>query len=85
MDVGFGGAFYAVVPASRVGLDLATAPIRDVVDWADRITAAVRAAVPLHHPTERDLEFLYGTILTDGGDGDGDTRTLHGRDWEAGG
>jgi len=25
--------------------------------------------VPLDHPDDRDLAFLYGTILTDGGDG----------------
>jgi len=76
VDVGFGGAFYAVVPAARVGLDLGTATVRDMVDWAERISAATRRAVRLRHPTERDLEFLYGTILTDGTDGL-DGRTVH--------
>lgn len=76
MDVGFGGAFYAVVPAARVGLDLGTATVRDMVDWAERISAATRRVVKLLHPTEQDLEFLYGTILTDGTDGL-DGRTAH--------
>jgi len=29
------------------------------------ITDAVRGAIAIEHPTERDLSFLYGTILTD--------------------
>ena len=38
-------------------------------------TEAVRAKVELHHPDNSDLAFLYGTIVTDGGD-----HTLHDND-----
>jgi hypothetical protein len=31
--------------------------------------------VPLHHPESSDLEFLYGTILTDGKDEYSDSPT----------
>lgn len=69
LDIGYGGAFYAVLPAARVGLSLPGSPLRDLVDAAARITAATKAQVPLHHPDDPDLAFLYGTIFTDGGDG----------------
>jgi trans-L-3-hydroxyproline dehydratase len=69
LDVGYGGAFYAVLPASRLGLDMAVSPLRALVDAADAVTRATRAALPLDHPDDADLAFLYGTILTDGGDG----------------
>lgn len=68
VDVAFGGAFYAFVPAIAFGLEVTTSPIRDLVDAAWSVTTAVAATVPLHHPDDADLEFLYGTILTDGAD-----------------
>ncbi len=68
-DVAYGGAFYALADAARFGLDLNTARIRDVVDAATALSDAVRAAHRLSHPESADLEFLYGSILTDGGDG----------------
>jgi len=69
VDVGYGGAFYALAPAARFGLDVRRSKTRDLVDAADAVTAATRAAVRLEHPDAADLAFLYGTILTDGGDG----------------
>lgn len=68
-DIGYGGAFYALVDAGTIGLDLAATPLDRVVEAADRITKTITAAVPLDHPDDPDLAFLYGTILTDGGDG----------------
>lgn len=69
LDIGYGGAFYAFLPASRFGLDVRKAPTRDLVDAADRVTKAVQAQVKLDHPDSPDLAFLYGTILTDGRSG----------------
>ena len=69
LDIGYGGAFYAVLPAARLGLSLPGSPVRDLVDAAARVTTAVKAQVPLRHPDDPDLAFLYGTIFTDGGDG----------------
>ncbi len=69
LDIGYGGAFYAILPAATLGLDLDTTPLRAVVDAGAEIAAAVAAQVPLDHPEDPDLAFLYGTILTDGGDG----------------
>ncbi len=68
LDIGYGGAFYAVLPAARFGLDVRTSPTRALVDAAAAVTEAARAQVPLAHPDDPDLAFLYGTILTDGAD-----------------
>jgi trans-L-3-hydroxyproline dehydratase len=66
LDIGYGGAFYAFLPAARFGLDVRHSPTRDLVEAADRVTKAVQAQVQLDHPDSPDLAFLYGTILTDG-------------------
>jgi trans-L-3-hydroxyproline dehydratase len=65
LDIAYGGAFYAILPASRTGHALVGAPVAALRDAACRITEAIRATVPIAHPTEPDLGFLYGTILTD--------------------
>ncbi len=64
-DVAYGGAYYALVPAADVGLDVRASPTRELVDAAAAVTAAVAAVVPIAHPEEPDLGFLYGTILID--------------------
>jgi trans-L-3-hydroxyproline dehydratase len=68
VDIGYGGAFYAVAPAARFGLDVLKSPVRDLVDAAAALTEAAAAQVALQHPDDPDLAFLYGTILTDGAD-----------------
>jgi trans-L-3-hydroxyproline dehydratase len=65
LDIAYGGAFYAVLPASRIGMSLVGAPIAPLHAAACRITETVRARMPIRHPSEPDLGFLYGTILTD--------------------
>jgi proline racemase len=69
VDIAYGGAFYAFLPADSIGLDLRTSPMRTIVDAGEEIALAVAKAIPIEHPDEPDLAFLYGTILTDGGDG----------------
>jgi proline racemase len=69
VDVAYGGAFYAILAADSIGLDLRTSPMRAIVDAGEEITKAAAAAIPIEHADEPDLAFLYGTILTDGGDG----------------
>jgi proline racemase len=69
VDVAYGGAFYAILAADSIGLDLRTSPMRAIVNAGEEITKAAASAVPIEHADEPDLAFLYGTILTDGGDG----------------
>jgi len=70
VDIAYGGAFYAFAAADQFGLDVRESRTRDLVDAATAVTEAVKGQVPLHHPDDADLAFLYGTILTDGGDAD---------------
>jgi trans-L-3-hydroxyproline dehydratase len=65
VDIAFGGAYYAILPASRLDLSLMDTPLADLVAAGVAITDAARGAIAIEHPTERDLSFLYGTILTD--------------------
>ncbi len=68
VDIGFGGAFDAVLDAGTIGLDLRRSPMRAIADAGEEIARAAARAIAIEHP-EPDLAFLYGTILTDGGDG----------------
>mgnify|MGYP003384983825 CR=1 FL=1 len=64
-DIAYGGAFYCILPASRLRLDLFETPVSEIVEAAGRLTDAVRTTMTIAHPTEPDLGFLYGTIVTD--------------------
>jgi len=68
LDLAYGGAFYAVLAADSIGLELADTPARLLADAGAAIAEATRAQVSLSHPDDPDLAFLYGTILTDGND-----------------
>ncbi|MGB5987939.1 MAG: proline racemase family protein, partial [Desulfobacterales bacterium] len=63
-DVGFGGAFYALVKAADVGIDLDQEHYSQLIDWGRRIKQAVMERFPITHPVEADLSFLYGTIFS---------------------
>lgn len=63
-DIAYGGAFYAVVEAAPLGLELAPGDHGRLIDHGRRIKRAVMEQCPITHPTESDLSFLYGTIFT---------------------
>ncbi len=62
-DVAFGGAFYAYCQAADAGVGLTPEDYRDLIQKGMAIKHAVMAAMPITHPFERDLSFLYGTIF----------------------
>ena len=62
-DVAFGGAFYAFCRAEDLGLRLVPEEFRPLIDVGMRIKRAVMADLPIRHPFEPDLGFLYGTII----------------------
>jgi proline racemase len=64
-DIAYGGAYYAILPASRFGLDLFETPVEKLVDAAAALTDIIRATRTIAHPDAADLGFLYGTIITD--------------------
>ena len=62
-DVAFGGAFYAFVDATALGVGLAAGDFRRLIDVGMQIKRAVMASLPIEHPFEADLGFLYGVIF----------------------
>ncbi len=62
-DVAFGGAFYAFCRAEDLGLRLVPEEFRTLIDLGMRIKRAVMESLPIRHPYEEDLGFLYGTIF----------------------
>ncbi len=64
LDVAFGGAFYAILPAERVGLTVTVEQTAQLIAAGETIKAAVNTNMPIQHPFEADLAFVYGTILT---------------------
>jgi proline racemase len=65
VDIAFGGAFYAVLPAEHVGLRVVPHQREQLMTLGEAIKKAVNATLPIRHPLEDDLGFLYGTIFTD--------------------
>ena len=63
VDIAFGGAFYAYLPAERVGLRVVPEQVESLVAVGEAIKKAINAMLPIKHPLEEDLGFLYGTIL----------------------
>lgn len=63
VDVAFGGAWYAQLPAARVGIDLGRTPSREIGALGMAVKAAVSNALDVVHPVDSDLSGLYGTTF----------------------
>jgi proline racemase len=64
VDIAFGGAFYAYCSAQRLGLNLVPEEFRNIIDLGVKVKRAVQESIPIRHPQEPDLGYLYGTIFT---------------------
>jgi len=72
-DVAFGGAFYAYCQSAELGVGLEPSDFRRLIEVGTAVKRAVMESLPIRHPFEEDLSFLYGTIVvgppgTDGAD-----------------
>jgi len=63
-DLAFGGAFYAFVDVNQVGLDCTEKNHNRLIAKGMQIKNAIIKEVKMVHPTESDMNFLYGTIFT---------------------
>jgi trans-L-3-hydroxyproline dehydratase len=64
-DVAFGGAFYAYCQASDLRIRVVPEAFRALIDLGTAVKRAVIESLPLQHPVEPDLAFLYGTIISE--------------------
>ncbi len=62
-DLAFGGAFYAIVDAGRLGLELSASNLRALIDAGMSIKRTITGQREIVHPLDDDLGFLYGTIF----------------------
>jgi proline racemase len=65
VDVAYGGAFYAFVSSEKVGLRVRPENVSQLVEVAEAVKSIINTAIPVEHPLEPDLGFVYGTILID--------------------
>jgi proline racemase len=63
LDVAFGGAFYASVEASALGLGLAAADLPQLIALQRELRPALDRSLAVVHPAERDLAGIYGVIF----------------------
>jgi proline racemase len=65
VDVSYGGAIYASVPADLVGLAVRPEHVTDLVTCAREIKAALEGTPAAQHPSDPRLDGIYGTIFFD--------------------
>jgi len=63
-DIAYGGAFYAIVESEPLGLTLDESAYTRLIETGRTIKHAIMKTMPIEHPFESDLSFLYGTIFT---------------------
>ncbi len=64
VDIAFGGAMYAVLPAADVGLDVVPSDYADLIDLGRQVRDDLNARRAAEHPDDPRLSGIYGTILT---------------------
>jgi proline racemase len=73
IDVAYGGAIYASLPAAAAGLSVAGEHYADLIALGREVKAALEGTAVARHPADDRLSGIYGTILFgdlgDGGDG----------------
>jgi trans-L-3-hydroxyproline dehydratase len=65
VDVVWGGAFYALAPASELGVRVAPDNVDALVRAGMDVKRAVMRTTAIEHPLDPSLNGLYGTIITD--------------------
>ncbi|PKH88691.1 proline racemase family protein [Colwellia sp. Bg11-28] len=64
-DIAYGGAFYAYVQASSLGLSLVPEQQEKLIAYGRKIKQAIIPQFEINHPTTAELSFLYGVIFID--------------------
>jgi proline racemase len=65
VDVAYGGAIYASVPAAAAGLAVEPAAYGELIAVGREVKAALSQTEHARHPTDDRLSGIYGTILFD--------------------
>jgi proline racemase len=65
VELAFGGAYYGIVDAADLGLRVVPEQVDALTRAGTAITNVLRRDHTPNHPTDRDLGFVYGTIIMD--------------------
>jgi proline racemase len=79
-DVAYGGAFYALVDAAELGIDVLPEHAADLTRLGMEIKRAVDREIAVVHPDEPELRGIYGTIVSEPprtANGDGRNITIY--------
>lgn len=64
VDIAFGGAMYAILPAAVLGLDITPSDYAALIAAGRQIRDGLNADAAAEHPSDPRLSGIYGTILT---------------------
>ena len=64
VDLVWGGAFYALIAAEAIGETIGRDRVERLIRAGMRVKHETAAAIEVVHPTDPNLDGLYGTILT---------------------
>lgn len=67
-DLAYGGAFYAIVSIKDLGIELKHKYLDEITSLGKKIKKAISSKVDCMHPTEPQMNSLYGTIFVDDSD-----------------
>ncbi len=63
VDVAFGGAIYAFVPAERLDLRVVPESLTELIATGRRLKRALAGTEVARHPTDHRLSGIYGTVI----------------------
>jgi proline racemase len=63
VDVAYGGAFYASVPADAAGLAVEAGRLPDLIELGRELKQALESELEIVHPEEPELHGVYGVIF----------------------
>ena len=66
LDIAYGGAFYAIVPAAQAGLKVQRRHLPQLIELGRGIKHHLEAEHSIRHPERPEIEGIYGVIFTEG-------------------
>ncbi|WP_221567108.1 proline racemase family protein [Alkalihalobacillus sp. TS-13] len=65
VDIAFGGAFYAIVQAKDLDLQVEIQQLSKIQKWGKLIKEEIEKTIDVKHPLEDKLQGIYGVIFSD--------------------
>lgn len=66
VDIAYGGAFYAIVPAAQAGLKVEPRQLPQLIALGRGLKQHIEAEHEVRHPQHPEIEAIYGVIFTEG-------------------